>query len=194
MARPKELVTDRLVLRRWLASDRAPFAALNADPIVMEHYPALLSREESDAFVNQVENHFERFGWGLWAVEARTDHVFIGYVGLWPATFDAPFTPAVEVGWRLARQYWGRGLATEAGRASITDGFACLGVEEIVSFTSTSNVRSQRVMQKLGMHSDPADDFEHPAIAAGHPLCPHVLYRLDRASWPHQQRPGLRAR
>src|SRR5690606_13074652 len=127
------LRTERLVLRRWRDEDRDPFAALNADPVVMEHYPATLSRAESDAFVDRVEAHLDEAGWGLWAVEVAESGDFAGYVGLWPASFEAHFTPAVEVGWRLARAHWGRGYATEAARAAVADGFARVGLEEIVS-------------------------------------------------------------
>jgi len=177
---PAELCTERLVLRRWREADRAPFAALNADAEVMEHYPAPLTRAESDDFVDRIEEHFAREGWGLWAAEVAGTGAFAGYVGLWPATFPAPFTPAVEVGWRLARPHWGHGHATEGARAAVADGFARLDLDEIVSFTAVGNDRSQRVMQKLGMTQDPADDFDHPNLPEGHRLRPHVLYRLAR--------------
>ena len=182
MPAPEELLTDRLRLRRWHDSDREPFAALNADPAVMEFYPAPLSRSHSDAMVDRIEETFDHRGFGLWAVEIRTTGMFVGYVGLWPATFNAHFTPAVEVGWRLARVSWGLGYATEAARASTTDGFVRLGLEEIVSFTAVINRRSQRVMQKLGMTHDGDDDFNNPSLAEGDPLRPHVLYRLTRTA------------
>jgi ribosomal-protein-alanine N-acetyltransferase len=178
---PEELFTDRLRLRRWQESDREPFAALNADPTVMEFYPARLSRAQSDATVERIAASFEQLGIGLWAVEIMTTNTFAGYVGLLPATFDAHFTPAVEVGWRLARFSWGLGYATEAAGAAIADGFDRMGFDEIVSFTAVINRRSQRVMQKLGMTHDPGDDFDHPSVAEGHPLRPHVLYRLTAA-------------
>ncbi len=183
MSSPIELRTKRLTLRRWLHADRRPFATLNANTTVMEHYPAPLTAAESDAFVDRIEDHFSQHGWGLWAVELAESHAFIGYVGLWPATFDAHFTPAVEVGWRLGREYWGAGFAPEAASAAITDGFGRVGVEEIVSFTAATNVRSQRVMQKLGLRHDPADDFDHPAIPEDHLLRRHVLYRQHRSDW-----------
>src|SRR5688500_10743544 len=123
-----ELQTDRLVLRRWRDADRPLFAELNAHPVVMEHFPSMLTRAESDAFVDRIEEHFEHHGWGLWAVEVRLDHTFIGYVGLWPASFAAHFTPAVEVGWRLRREHWGRGFAPEAATAVLRDGFDRLGL------------------------------------------------------------------
>jgi RimJ/RimL family protein N-acetyltransferase len=178
-----ELDTPRLRLRRWRDEDRTPFAALNADPAVMEHFPATLSRAESDAFVDRIEAGLNERGWGLWATEVRESGSLIGFVGLNPATFDAPFTPAVEVGWRLAHEYWGNGYATEGARAALDFGFAELALHEIVSFTTYGNLRSRRVMERLGMHRDPADDFENPNLPAGHAMRPHVLYRLDREAW-----------
>ncbi len=174
------LATDRLVLRRWRESDLAPFAALNSDPVVMEHYPSPLSRAESDAMVARIEAHFAAHDFGLFAVEVRDTGEFIGYVGLWPTDFDAAFTPAVEVGWRLARTSWGHGFATEAARAAVVDGFERLGLDEIVSFTALLNERSWCVMERLGMRHDPADDFDHPKLPPGHRLERHVLYRLRR--------------
>jgi ribosomal-protein-alanine N-acetyltransferase len=182
------LLTERLVMRRWRDSDLEPFAGLNADPEVMEHFPATLSRAESDAFVARIEARFERDGYGLWALEVAETGRFIGYTGLAPHTFPAHFTPAVEVGWRLPRLAWGHGFATEAARAALAFGFERARLEEIVSFTATTNVRSQAVMRRLGMTHDAADDFDHPALPEGHPLRRHVLYRL-RAGAP-QARPG----
>ncbi len=175
---PSELRTERLVLRRWRAADRAPFAALNADPVVMEHFVAPLTRAESDDLGDRIEDHFDQEGWGLWAVEVAATGTFLGFTGLWPTTFDAAFTPAVEVGWRLAREGWGRGYATEAATASVDDGFDRLGFEEIVSMTSVGNARSRRVMEKLGMTHDPDEDFDHPNVPVDHPIRRHVLYRL----------------
>jgi ribosomal-protein-alanine N-acetyltransferase len=181
-----ELETARLRLRRWREPDRKLFAALNADAVVMEHFPAPLSRVESDALVDRIEAGFDERGWGLWAAEVRDSGAFIGFVGLNRATFDAPFTPAVEVGWRLARQHWGDGYATEGASAALDFGFETLELEEIVSFTSHANTRSRRVMERLGMHRDPADDFDNPKVPEGSPIRPHVLYRHDRASWRRQ--------
>jgi len=175
---PSELRTERLVLRRWRAADREPFAALNADPAVMEHFVAVLTRTESDDMVDRIEDTFDREGWGLWAVEVADPGTFIGFTGLWPATFDAPFTPAVEVGWRLARPGWGHGYATEAARASLRDGFERFAFDEIVSMTSVGNTRTRRVMEKLGMTRDPDDDFDHPNVPDDHRIQRHVLYRL----------------
>ena len=172
------LRTERLLLRAWRPTDREAFAALNADPLVMEHLPAPLSRVESDQLADCIELAFEHPGPRLWAVEVGGGEPFIGFVGLSVPGFEAPFTPCVEVGWRLARAAWGHGYATEAARAAVADGFSRLGLDEIVSFTSRANARSQRVMQRLGMTRDPAEDFDHPRMPPGSPLRPHVLYRL----------------
>jgi RimJ/RimL family protein N-acetyltransferase len=176
--RVPELHTARTRLGAWRQADREPFAALNADPVVMEHFPATLSRVESDAFADRAEATLQERGWGLWAVEVEGGGGFAGFVGLNEAVFEAPFTPAVEIGWRLARAFWNRGLATEAALAVADHAFGVLGMEELVSFTATSNLASRRVMEKIGMQYDPAGDFDHPRIAVGHPLRRHVLYRL----------------
>jgi ribosomal-protein-alanine N-acetyltransferase len=172
-----QLVTDRLVLRRWRPEDREPFAALNADPEVMEHFPAPLSRADSDALADRIDATFAEHGYGLWAVGAPGVAPFLGFVGLNPVDLDAHFAPAVEAGWRLARAHWNRGYATEAARAALAFGFGPAELTEIVSFTVTGNHRSRRVMERLGMAHDPADDFDHPRIAERHPLRRHVLYR-----------------
>jgi RimJ/RimL family protein N-acetyltransferase len=177
---PVGLDTPRLRLRRWRDSDRDPFAALNADPAVMEHFPSALDRAASDALAARADRRFAEQGFGLWALEVRATGRFIGFTGLTSPDWDAPFTPAVEVGWRLARDAWGHGYATEAARASLADGFARLPVDEIVSFTVPANRRSRRVMEALGMGHRPEDDFDHPALPVGHPLRRHVLYRLPR--------------
>lgn len=173
--------TDRLILRRWLATDLEPFGALNADPVVMQHFHhGPRSRADSDAFAERIESEWLRRDFGLWAIEVPGVAPFIGFVGLHEAVFEAPFTPAVEVGWRLAREHWGRGYATEAARASLAWGFATTDLAEILSFTATTNTRSMRVMERIGMIRDAAGDFEHPAVPAGHPIRPHVLYRAKR--------------
>ena len=179
---PRELRTQRLLLRRWLPADREPFAALNADPRVTEFLPATLAREASDALAARIEEHFESNGFGLWAVEAPGIASFVGFTGLSIPAFDAHFTPCVEIGWRLAAPFWGRGYATEAARAALGFGFQHLPLSEIVSFTVPGNLRSQRVMEKLGMRRDPEDDFDHPALPESHPLRRHVLYRIARAA------------
>jgi RimJ/RimL family protein N-acetyltransferase len=175
--------TSRLQLRGWRDTDREPFAAMNADPRVMEHLLEPLTRERSDSFIDRIEARWRALGYSLWAAERRDCGTFIGYVGLWPATFDAGFTPAVEVGWRLAARHWGNGLATEGARAALDHGFETAGLDEIVSFTAVRNARSWRVMGRLGMQRDASGDFEHPAVPRGHPARPHVLYRLPRQRW-----------
>lgn len=177
---PKGLRTDRLLLRRWRDSDLEPFAKINADPAVMEYFPATLSRGESDEMVSRIEQTFERSHLGLWAVEVIGNGSFAGFVGLWPTTFEAHFTPAIEIGWRLDRTYWGQGYATEAARAVTDDGFERLHLGEIVSFTAAINIRSRRVMEKLGMSHSSDDDFDHPRVGSGDPLRRHMLYRLPR--------------
>ncbi|HEX7492237.1 MAG TPA: GNAT family N-acetyltransferase [Candidatus Limnocylindrales bacterium] len=172
------LATSRLILRRWRQSDREPFARLNADPEVMSHFPRPLTREESDALVDRIEMRFDERGYGLWAVERRDDGVFLGFTGLAYQTFEAPFTPCVEVGWRFDRFAWGHGYATEAARAALAYGFGVAGLDEIVSFTSTLNEASIRVMERIGLRRDPDGDFDNPSFSAGHPLRRHVLYRL----------------
>ncbi len=177
------LSSARLVLRGWRASDRAPFAALNADPRVVRHLGPPLARDASDALALSIEAHFAARGFGLWAVEAPGVAEFIGFVGLSVPRFEAHFTPCTEIGWRLAAAHWGHGYATEAARAALAFGFAQLAIAEIVSFTTRANASSRAVMERLGMSHDARDDFAHPALAPNDPLRPHVLYRLARASW-----------
>jgi RimJ/RimL family protein N-acetyltransferase len=172
-----ELRTERLLLRRWREPDLEPFAAMNADPRVMEHFPSVLAREESDRFVRErILPQFEARRYGLWAVEVPGVTPFAGYVGLLEHTTDVPFGPCVEVGWRLDARYWGRGYATEGARSALAHGFGVVGLEEIVSFTALTNTRSIAVMERLGMTR--AGEFEHPRLPPGHALRPHVLYRL----------------
>lgn len=175
--------TERLLLRRWRRRDRKPFAALNADPEVMEHFPSRLTRDQSDAMVDRLEELFKSQGFGLWALEVKQTGEFIGFTGLNQVPFHAHFTPAVEIGWRLARSAWGHGYATEAARAALAFGFDVVGLEEVVSFTATTNVRSQAVMRRIGMSRDPADDFDHPRVDDDR-LRRHVLFRL-KAPRPH---------
>jgi RimJ/RimL family protein N-acetyltransferase len=176
-----ELDTPRLRLRQWRASDRAPFAALNADPRVRAHFPALLSRAESDASMDRCQAMLRQRGWGNWAVELRSRPQFIGFVGLSMPALEMPFSPCVEIGWRLARAYWGQGYASEAAHAALRVGFEQAGLEEIVSFTALDNTPSQAVMQRIGMQR--AQDFEHPGLPPGHRLRTHCLYRLSKAQW-----------
>jgi RimJ/RimL family protein N-acetyltransferase len=176
-----EIRTERLLLRDWRDSDRLPFAALNADPDVMESLPRLLSQDESDAMVQRILNHRDQHGFSLWAVEVPGIEPFIGFTGLTVPKFDAPFMPCVEIGWRLARHAWGQGYATEAALAALKFGFEDLGLASIVSFTVPLNRRSWRVMERIGMTRSPTEDFDHPLLPIGHPLSRHVLYRLQRS-------------
>lgn len=170
--------TKRLILRPWREEDLEPFANLNADARVMEHFPSILTREESDQMAMRIKAKIEEQGWGLWAVSVPGISEFIGFIGLNAATFEAPFTPAVEVGWRLAFDYWGQGYATEGAKACLIFGFETLNLKEIVSFTAVENMRSRAVMERIGMHHDPKDDFDHPKLAEGHRLRRHVLYKI----------------
>lgn len=174
--------TGRLILRRWRDSDREPFAAMNADPEVMRYFRATLDREASDAFADRIEASFDELGYGLWAVERRDGGAFLGFTGLALQRYEAPWTPAVEIGWRLARSAWGHGYATEAAEAALAFGFDRVGLDEIVSVTTRTNERSRRLMTRLGMTHDPADDFDYPLLPEGHPLRPSVLYRKTRQS------------
>ncbi|MDG9884860.1 GNAT family N-acetyltransferase [Pseudomonas putida CSV86] len=178
-----ELESARLVLRQWQDDDLKEFAALCADPQVMRYFPAPLSRLESAALIGRIRGHFAEYGYGLWALERKDTGAFIGMTGLLNVGFDAAFTPAVEISWRLARRHWGLGFASEAAWTCLRCAFAQLGLEEVVSFTTRENLASQKVMQAIGMQADPAGDFEHPKLEPGHPLRPHVLYRIDRAQW-----------
>jgi RimJ/RimL family protein N-acetyltransferase len=177
------LATDRLVLRGWTDADKAPFATMNADPRVMELFPSVLSADESDALIARTMEAFREVGFGLWAVERRTDRALLGFVGLAAPAWVAAFTPCVEIGWRLAFDAWGRGYATEAARAVLEFAFERLRLNEVVSLTTVANDRSRAVMERLGMSHDPADDFDHPRIPTGHPQRRHVLYRLSANRW-----------
>jgi RimJ/RimL family protein N-acetyltransferase len=179
---PVTLRTQRLVLRPWRDTDREPFAAMNADPRVMEFYPRTHDRRESDEIAARIIARIEAEGYGLWAVELPDEAPFIGFIGLQMVPFEHHFTPALEVGWRLAAEFWGRGFATEGARAALEFAHGELGREEVVAMTAVVNRRSRRVMEKLGMTCDPDDDFEVPRIPAGHPLRPHVLYRHRAAA------------
>lgn len=189
---PVAITTGRLLLRRWQAGDRAPFAALNADPEVMRHFPGRLDRAGSDALVDRLEARWTETGFGFAAVERRADGAFLGLVGL--GRMDVPEVPrldgAVEVGWRLARAHWGQGYATEAAGAWIDWAFGPGGRDEVVAITVPANRRSQAVMRRLGMTEDAGGRFEHPAVPAGSPLAEHVLFRLRRTAWRSRRREG----
>jgi RimJ/RimL family protein N-acetyltransferase len=180
--------TPRLRLRSWTEQDLPAFAAMNADARVMEYLPKLLTPAESDALAGRICGHFERHGFGLWAAEIVSGAPFIGFVGLGVPSFQAHFTPCVEVGWRLAYEHWGKGYATEAAEAALAFGFENLQLDQVLSFTVPANQRSRRVMERLGMVRSSADDFEHPVLPEGHPLRQHVLYRLSRADWTSRRK------
>jgi RimJ/RimL family protein N-acetyltransferase len=178
------LRTPRLVLREWREEDVEPFAEMSADPAVMEYLVPFPDRAAMDAWVVAARAHWQEHGFGQWVVELPGEARFIGVVGLSNVRFALPFAPAVEAAWHLARPYWGEGFAHEAACAAIDDGFGRLGLDEIVAFTVPANRASRRVMEKLGMTRDPAEDFDfvHPRLPPGHPLRRHVLYRLRRAA------------
>lgn len=177
------LTTTRLELRPWRDSDREPFAALNADPEVMRFMPQRLERAASDALLDALQQALDTRGWGVWALARRDDGEFIGCVGLATVTFSAAFTPCLEVLWRLKRASWGQGFATEGARRCLAFAFENLAAEDLYSFTVPANVRSRAVMARLGMRHLPGGDFEHPRLPLGHPLRPHVLYRISREEW-----------
>lgn len=178
---PVFLETPRLILRAWRDQDREPFAAMNVDSEVMRYFPKMCTRQESDAIIARAQSSFASEGFGLWAVELKEGGDFIGFVGLARPTWQASFCPCVEIGWRLARQYWGKGYAPEAALAAMEDGFNRIGLGEILSWTATVNSNSIRVMQKIGMQRNADDDFDHPLLPCDHVLCRHVLYRKQAA-------------
>jgi RimJ/RimL family protein N-acetyltransferase len=182
--------TARLRLRNWREADFEPFARLNADPRVMEFFPRPLERAESDALAARQRALIDARGHGLYAAEAKETGDLIGFIGVADVPFPAAFAPAVEIGWRLARDSWGNGYASEGAAAVVDDAFNRLGLEALVSFTTEWNLRSRRVMEKIGMVRDPDGDFLHPSVPSGHKLAPHVLYRIDRAAWEARKRNG----
>ncbi|WP_455428136.1 GNAT family N-acetyltransferase [Dryocola sp. LX212] len=171
--------TDRLILRPWRESDRRPFASLNASPDVMRYFPNTLTPAESNGMVDVIEQKMAINGWGLWAVEEKRSGAFIGFVGLNVPSYPLPFSPCIEIGWRLDSSFWGKGYAPEAARKALEIGFEQYGMSEIVSFTAMVNTPSQRVMDKIGMVR--GEEFDHPALEAGHPLRRHVVYRIKKS-------------
>lgn len=176
-----EIKTDRLKLRRWVQSDVKALADLNADPEVMRYFPKLSTYEETEQMVLRIEDFFEQNGFGFWAVEIKNECA--GFIGLGSPRVPMPYGPCVEIGWRLAKKFWGKGYATEGAKACLADGFQRLGLKEIVSFTATTNIPSMKVMEKIGMKRSHEHDFLHPSVPVGHPLQPHVLYRLSQEDW-----------
>jgi len=188
-----EIRTSRLRIRSWRDDDFEAYAAMNADPRVMEFYPSVFSRDESRVSFERWRARTAERGYGFWPLEVLGGAAFIGIVGVADPDFEAHFMPAVEIGWRLMAEHWNRGYATEAARATLAFGFERLALPEIVSFTTVANVRSRRVMEKIGMQHSPADDFLHPLVPDGHPLQPHVLYRLRREAIPAHTAPAARS-
>lgn len=177
------LKTPRLILREWREADRLPFYRLNSDPDVMRYFPHLLSKKQSDAFIESIRQKFiQQQGWGLWAVELRAQKQFIGFVGLNIPAYDLPFMPGTEIGWRLAKPFWRQGLAYEAARSVLDFAFLQQEMPEIVSFTAKINRPSENLMKKLTMEKD-AHNFLHPALPSAHPLQEHILYRLNQQQW-----------
>ena len=172
------LETPRLLLRPWRESDREPLQRMNADPRVMEFFAAPLSPAESDRMIDRMQAHIAQHRFGFFAAELRATGEFIGFAGISHVPFEAHFTPCIEIGWRLAAAYWNRGIATEGARECLRYAFQELALPEVVAFTVPANLRSRHVMEKLGMSYSPADDFQHPRLPEGHPLRPHVLYRV----------------
>ena len=175
------LTTERLALRQWQTSDLPVFAELNADPEVMEYFPKCLTKKESDALADRCQNYIASRGWSFWAVEEKSSEVFIGFVGLHNPP-DMPFSPCIEIGWRLHKKFWGKGYATEAAHESLAYAFETLNTDEVVSFTTLSNQRSRAVMERLGFQNS-GQNFFHPSIDRNHPLSEHVLYRLKKSEW-----------
>lgn len=182
MTRAIEFDTDRLAFRCWHDRHRAPFAAMNADPEVMRYFPSTLTAEQTNAGIDMWLSQFAEHGWSDWAVELKDSGAFIGFIGLSIPRRQLPFSPCVEIGWRLARAHWGHGYATEGARGALAVGYEQLGLEEIVSFTALDNQRSRAVMERLGMRNANAD-FDHPGVPNGHWLSRHCLYRLTRDEW-----------
>ena len=179
MSQEKIIKTDRLIFRQWLEKDLEPFAKLNADPLVREFFSSLLTREESDHQIKQFSEDIVKNGYGFWAVSAPGVSDFIGFIGLSPVNFESHFTPAVEIGWRLAHEFWGKGYATEGAKAVLKYGFEILQLDEIVALTAINNKRSRRVMEKIGMHHNPKDAFDHPRVPLNNKLRRQALYRIQ---------------
>jgi len=183
MTKPFVIKTNRLVLRHWKPEDLGPFAMLNADPLVREYFSSTLNRQESDRIAKLISDEIDKNGYGFWAISVPHVSDFVGFVGIRPVDFEAHFTPAVEIGWRLAHEFWGKGYATEGATAALKYGFQTLNLDEIVAFTAVANARSRNVMQKIGMHRLAEDDFDHPQLAVDDKLRRHVLYRIRRKDW-----------
>ena len=183
---PTILRTRRLILRQWKESDLLPFARMNADQRVMEFMLGKMTKEETRQSIERIKKHFDAHGFGHWAVEIADSKKFIGCVGLNIPRYTLPFSPCVEVAWRICAEEWGKGYAPEAANEALRDGFERVGLQEIVSFTALTNLKSRRVMEKLGMQHCPAENFDHPMVPRCHSLRQHVLYRMRKADWRAQ--------
>lgn len=186
MMKEKVITTDRLILRQWRLEDLEPFARLNADPLVREYFSSTLNKQESDRVAKLISDEIDKNGYGFWAISVPHVSDFVGFVGIRPVDFESHFTPAVEIGWRLAHEFWGKGYATEGALAALKHGFQVLKLDEIVAFTAVANARSRNVMEKIGMHRSVDDDFDHPQLAVDDKLRRHVLYRIQRKDWESQ--------
>ncbi len=182
MTKVFELETERLYIRQWKESDYSPFAKMSADERVMEFFPSVFTTEESDEKVNIKKSLIQKHGWGFWALEEKSSNKFIGFTGLHISSNELPFSPCIEIGWRIFPEYWGKGFATEAAHECLRFGFEDLNLDQIVSFAVKNNFKSLAVMERLGMFKDP-ENFEHPAIPIGHKLRQHSLYRLSKLQW-----------
>ncbi len=182
MTELQPIETNRLLMRQWKASDFQPFASLNADPLVMEYFPNTLTVAESNALAEKIQTFLAEHGWGLWAIEEKSSQRFTGFVGLSIPTAELPCSPCVEIGWRLAQDFWGKGYATEAALASLVIAFEQLNLDEVVAFTSAINQKSRAVMERIHM-VDTRQHFDHPNVAINSPLREHVLYKLSRENW-----------
>lgn len=178
-----EFESERLGFRQWKEEDKLPFAIMNSNNEVMRYFPNTLSRQESDMFINRIVKHFEKQGYGLWAVEVKETQEFIGFIGFFNATFEADFTPCVEIGWRLDNRYWNRGYATEGAKVCLEYAFSKLKLSEIYSFTAQINEPSINVMKKIGLKE--VGSFNHPRVEEDSPLRLHVLYKIDRSTYNH---------
>ena len=183
---PTILRTQHLILRRWKESDFFPFAGMNADQRVMEFMLGTMTEEETRQSIEGIKKHFDAHGFGRWAVEVAGSGQFIGFVGISIPPYTLPFRPCVEVAWRICAEEWGKGYAPEAAKEALRDGFERVALEEIVSFTTLTNLKSRRVMEKLGMRYCPSEDFDHPMVPEGHRLRRHALYRMGKADWSAQ--------
>lgn len=172
--------TPRLILREWKETDRAPFARMNCDPLVMEHFPRILDEKSSGKLMDRFQKHLKEHGYGMYAIERTEDNEFVGFAGLAEVPFAASFTPAVEIAWRFDYEYWGLGYGMETGKAVLDHAFKKLDMKEVVAYTVHDNMRTIDLLERLGMTRDPDGDFDYPGMRKDHPLGHFVLYRAQR--------------